>query len=88
MLEVKIIDDEEYEKNKTFIIQLGEPILLEIGQKHGREKFLFNQIQNYFTLLKLSTYSLTGINGTAEHWNSRYAVMVQQTMSYKFHEVD
>ncbi|KAG7321361.1 hypothetical protein KOW79_015776 [Hemibagrus wyckioides] len=35
MLEVKIIDDEEYEKNKTFTIHLGEPILLEIGQKHG-----------------------------------------------------
>ncbi|XP_060791183.1 solute carrier family 8 member 4a isoform X4 [Neoarius graeffei] len=34
MLEVKIIDDEEYEKNKTFTIHLGEPILLEIGQKH------------------------------------------------------
>lgn len=40
MLEVKIIDDEEYEKNKTFTIQLGEPILLEIGQKHGEEKGL------------------------------------------------
>ncbi|XP_051956334.1 solute carrier family 8 member 4a isoform X5 [Xyrauchen texanus] len=36
MLEVKIIDDEEYEKNKTFTIHLGEPVLLEIGQKHGR----------------------------------------------------
>ncbi|XP_076836366.1 solute carrier family 8 member 4a [Brachyhypopomus gauderio] len=35
ILEVKIIDDEEYEKNKTFTIQLGEPVLLEIGQKHG-----------------------------------------------------
>ncbi|XP_051533783.1 sodium/calcium exchanger 1-like isoform X1 [Myxocyprinus asiaticus] len=35
MLEVKIIDDEEYEKNKTFTIHLGEPVLLEIGQKHG-----------------------------------------------------
>ncbi|KPP67725.1 sodium/calcium exchanger 1-like [Scleropages formosus] len=35
MLEVKIIDDEEYEKNKTFTIILGEPILLEIGQRHG-----------------------------------------------------
>lgn len=32
---MKIIDDEEYEKNKTFIIELGDPILLEIGQKHG-----------------------------------------------------
>ncbi|KAJ8255071.1 hypothetical protein GJAV_G00200610 [Gymnothorax javanicus] len=35
MIEVKIIDDEEYEKNKVFTIELGEPILLEIGQKHG-----------------------------------------------------
>uniref|UniRef100_A0A8C6TYE6 Solute carrier family 8 member 4b n=1 Tax=Neogobius melanostomus TaxID=47308 RepID=A0A8C6TYE6_9GOBI len=35
IIEVKIIDDEEYEKNKTFTIELGEPILLEIGQKHG-----------------------------------------------------
>ncbi|XP_056155969.1 LOW QUALITY PROTEIN: solute carrier family 8 member 4b [Lampris incognitus] len=35
VIEVKIIDDEEYEKNKTFTIELGEPILLEIGQKHG-----------------------------------------------------
>ncbi|XP_024915798.1 sodium/calcium exchanger 1-like isoform X2 [Cynoglossus semilaevis] len=35
IIEVKIIDDEEYEKNKTFIIELGDPILLEIGQKHG-----------------------------------------------------
>ncbi|KAG5285074.1 hypothetical protein AALO_G00033810 [Alosa alosa] len=35
ILEVKVIDDEEYEKNKTFTIHLGEPVLLEIGQKHG-----------------------------------------------------
>lgn len=35
IIEVKIIDDEEYEKNKSFTIELGEPILLEIGQKHG-----------------------------------------------------
>uniref|UniRef100_A0A3P9B2E3 Solute carrier family 8 member 4b n=1 Tax=Maylandia zebra TaxID=106582 RepID=A0A3P9B2E3_9CICH len=35
IIEVKIIDDEEYEKNKTFTIELGEPVLLEIGQKHG-----------------------------------------------------
>ncbi|KAL0994113.1 hypothetical protein UPYG_G00117900 [Umbra pygmaea] len=38
LLEVKIIDDEEYEKNKTFIIQLGEPLLLDIGRKHGDTK--------------------------------------------------
>ncbi|XP_077400665.1 sodium/calcium exchanger 1-like isoform X1 [Vanacampus margaritifer] len=35
IIEVRIIDDEEYEKNKTFIIELGEPLLLDIGQKHG-----------------------------------------------------
>ncbi|TNM85131.1 hypothetical protein fugu_009309 [Takifugu bimaculatus] len=34
LLNVKIIDDEEYEKNKTFTIVLEEPILLEVGQKH------------------------------------------------------
>lgn len=32
---MKIIDDEEYEKNKAFAIELGDPVLLEIGQKHG-----------------------------------------------------
>lgn len=39
IIEVKIIDDEEYEKNKTFTIELGEPVLLEIGQKHGESVF-------------------------------------------------
>ncbi|XP_061091713.1 solute carrier family 8 member 4a isoform X3 [Conger conger] len=38
MIEVKIIDDEEYEKNKVFTIELGEPVLLEIGQKHGESR--------------------------------------------------
>uniref|UniRef100_A0A8C5ALX6 Solute carrier family 8 member 4b n=1 Tax=Gadus morhua TaxID=8049 RepID=A0A8C5ALX6_GADMO len=38
IIEVKIIDDEEYEKNKSFTIELGEPILLEIGQKHEKER--------------------------------------------------
>ena len=37
LLNVKIIDDEEYEKNKTFMIVLEEPILLEVGQKHGEQ---------------------------------------------------
>lgn len=35
LLNVKIIDDEEYEKNKTFTLVLEEPILLEVGQRHG-----------------------------------------------------
>uniref|UniRef100_A0AAQ5ZY02 Calx-beta domain-containing protein n=1 Tax=Amphiprion ocellaris TaxID=80972 RepID=A0AAQ5ZY02_AMPOC len=40
IIEVKIIDDEEYEKNKTFTIELGEPVLLEIGQKHELNLFI------------------------------------------------
>lgn len=43
MIEVKIIDDEEYEKNKAFAIELGEPLLLEIGQKHGE---CFPKVEN------------------------------------------
>ncbi|XP_078518276.1 sodium/calcium exchanger 1-like isoform X1 [Lissotriton helveticus] len=35
LIEIKIIDDEEYEKNKNFFIEIGEPVLLEIGQKQG-----------------------------------------------------
>uniref|UniRef100_A0A1A8VA97 Solute carrier family 8 (Sodium/calcium exchanger), member 4b n=1 Tax=Nothobranchius furzeri TaxID=105023 RepID=A0A1A8VA97_NOTFU len=34
VIQVKIIDDEEYEKNKSFTIVLEDPVLLEIGQKH------------------------------------------------------
>lgn len=37
-MNVKIIDDEEYEKNKTFTIVLEEPVLLEVGQRHGELK--------------------------------------------------
>ncbi|XP_034406055.1 solute carrier family 8 member 4a isoform X2 [Cyclopterus lumpus] len=35
MLNVKVIDDEEYEKNKTFTVVLEEPILLDVGTRHG-----------------------------------------------------
>ncbi|XP_041486945.1 sodium/calcium exchanger 1 isoform X10 [Microtus oregoni] len=34
-IEVKVIDDEEYEKNKTFYIELGEPRLVEMSEKKG-----------------------------------------------------
>ncbi|XP_057618249.1 sodium/calcium exchanger 1 isoform X5 [Chionomys nivalis] len=34
-IEVKVIDDEEYEKNKTFFIELGEPRLVEMSEKKG-----------------------------------------------------
>lgn len=45
LLNVKIIDDEEYEKNKTFTIVLEEPILLEVGQRHG--EYSCSQQQSY-----------------------------------------
>lgn len=66
MLEVKIIDDEEYEKNKTFTIQLGEPILLEIGQKHGEEKLSFNL---FYNLSKREIREITGYLSSAATQN-------------------
>ncbi|XP_042189555.1 sodium/calcium exchanger 1b isoform X2 [Callorhinchus milii] len=32
-IEIKIIDDEEYEKNKNFFIEIGEPRLVEMSEK-------------------------------------------------------
>ncbi|XP_060943348.1 sodium/calcium exchanger 1b isoform X10 [Limanda limanda] len=39
-IKVRVIDDEEYEKNKTFYIEIGEPLLMEIikSQLHGEEE--------------------------------------------------
>lgn len=37
-IEIKIIDDEEYEKNKNFHLELGPPELLDTGPRHGKEK--------------------------------------------------
>ncbi|XP_073528639.1 sodium/calcium exchanger 1 isoform X1 [Phyllobates terribilis] len=34
-ISVKIIDDEEYEKNKTFFLEIGEPRLMEMSEKKG-----------------------------------------------------
>lgn len=36
-IKVKIIDDEEYEKNKTFYIEIGEPRLVESNNTKGQE---------------------------------------------------
>jgi len=30
-----VIDDEEYEKNKTFYLEIGEPRLVEMSEKKG-----------------------------------------------------
>lgn len=34
-ISVKVIDDEEYEKNKTFFLEIGEPCLVEMSEKKG-----------------------------------------------------
>uniref|UniRef100_A0A3P8Y4F7 Calx-beta domain-containing protein n=1 Tax=Esox lucius TaxID=8010 RepID=A0A3P8Y4F7_ESOLU len=47
IIEVKIIDDELYEKNKTFTMELGEPLLLDVGQKHGAA----TQLNSLFPLI-------------------------------------
>ncbi|XP_030627646.1 sodium/calcium exchanger 3 isoform X9 [Chanos chanos] len=36
-IQVKIIDDEEYEKNKNFFLELAEPRMLRVGKKRGEE---------------------------------------------------
>ncbi|NXY08327.1 NAC1 protein, partial [Pteruthius melanotis] len=35
-ISIKVIDDEEYEKNKTFYLEIGEPRLVEMSEKKGR----------------------------------------------------
>uniref|UniRef100_A0A3Q2PCC3 Solute carrier family 8 member 1b n=1 Tax=Fundulus heteroclitus TaxID=8078 RepID=A0A3Q2PCC3_FUNHE len=37
-IKVRVIDDEEYEKNKTFYIEIGEPRLVESDEGKGREE--------------------------------------------------
>uniref|UniRef100_A0A671X241 Solute carrier family 8 member 1b n=1 Tax=Sparus aurata TaxID=8175 RepID=A0A671X241_SPAAU len=38
IIKVRVIDDEEYEKNKTFYIEIGEPRLMESNDTKGEEK--------------------------------------------------
>ncbi|XP_043118779.1 sodium/calcium exchanger 1b isoform X2 [Puntigrus tetrazona] len=37
-IKVRIIDDEEYEKNKSFFLEIGEPQLVETNEKKDEEK--------------------------------------------------
>ncbi|XP_065101059.2 sodium/calcium exchanger 1b isoform X2 [Paramisgurnus dabryanus] len=37
-IKVRIIDDEEYEKNKSFFLEIGEPLLIETNEKKDEEK--------------------------------------------------
>ncbi|XP_043913309.1 sodium/calcium exchanger 1 isoform X2 [Protopterus annectens] len=43
-IKITIIDDEEYEKNKTFFIELGEPQLVEMSEKKAQLLNEFGQL--------------------------------------------
>lgn len=52
-IEVKIIDDEEYEKNEFFFVQLGEPVLLDERKQFSCHlnlfvKLVFGFLKPYF----------------------------------------
>uniref|UniRef100_A0A8B9K2Z0 Sodium/calcium exchanger 1 n=1 Tax=Astyanax mexicanus TaxID=7994 RepID=A0A8B9K2Z0_ASTMX len=38
-LQINIIDDEEYEKNKNFFMELGEPRMMEMSERKGRDVY-------------------------------------------------
>ncbi|XP_053316129.1 sodium/calcium exchanger 1 isoform X2 [Spea bombifrons] len=44
IVSVKIIDDEEYEKNKTFFLEIGEPRLVEMSEKKA---LLLNELGDF-----------------------------------------
>ncbi|XP_063774133.1 sodium/calcium exchanger 1 isoform X1 [Pseudophryne corroboree] len=44
IISVKIIDDEEYEKNKTFFLEIGEPRLVEMSEKKA---LLLNELGDF-----------------------------------------
>ncbi|KAJ3588950.1 hypothetical protein NHX12_009803 [Muraenolepis orangiensis] len=74
LLDVKIIDDEEYEKNKTFIIILEEPILLEVGQKHGDSN------ENK-PIVELEDVAKMGCPSLGEH--TRLEVVIEESYEFK-----
>ncbi|KTF88963.1 hypothetical protein cypCar_00027500, partial [Cyprinus carpio] len=38
-IQINIIDDEEYEKNKNFFLEIGEPQLVEMSERKGRDVY-------------------------------------------------
>ncbi|MBN3309421.1 NAC1 protein, partial [Amia calva] len=77
VIEVKIIDDEEYEKNKTFTIELGEPVLLEIGQKHGEGDTNENRVGG----TEEEEVSRMGCPSLGE--NTRLEVIIEESYEFK-----
>uniref|UniRef100_A0A3B3HFB7 Solute carrier family 8 member 1a n=1 Tax=Oryzias latipes TaxID=8090 RepID=A0A3B3HFB7_ORYLA len=44
-IRINIIDDEEYEKNKNFFLEMGEPLLLEMSERKGGGKDIYRKVQ-------------------------------------------
>uniref|UniRef100_A0A4W6E5R5 Solute carrier family 8 member 1a n=1 Tax=Lates calcarifer TaxID=8187 RepID=A0A4W6E5R5_LATCA len=42
-IQINIVDDEEYEKNKNFFLEIGEPRLLEMSERKGGDKQLYGK---------------------------------------------
>ncbi|XP_069709013.1 sodium/calcium exchanger 1 isoform X7 [Phaenicophaeus curvirostris] len=49
-ISIKVIDDEEYEKNKTFYLEIGEPRLVEMSEKKA---LLLNELGGFTITAKL-----------------------------------
>ncbi|XP_028659976.2 sodium/calcium exchanger 1-like isoform X1 [Erpetoichthys calabaricus] len=77
IIEVKIIDDEEYEKNKTFTIELGEPVLVDIGQKHGDS----NENKPVTTEGENEQVAKMGCPSLGEH--TRMEVVIEESYEFK-----
>ncbi|XP_039625259.1 sodium/calcium exchanger 1-like [Polypterus senegalus] len=77
VIEVKIIDDEEYEKNKTFTIELGEPVLVDIGQKHGDS----NENKPVATEGENEQVAKMGCPSLGEH--TRMEVVIEESYEFK-----
>ncbi|KAK6477714.1 sodium/calcium exchanger 1-like [Huso huso] len=76
-IEVKIIDDEEYEKNKAFTIVLGEPVLVEIGQKHGDS----NENKPFSTEGEDEQIAKMGCPSLGEH--TRLEIVIEESYEFK-----
>ncbi|XP_005988888.1 solute carrier family 8 member 4a [Latimeria chalumnae] len=77
MIEIKIIDDEEYEKNKTFFIELGEPVLVEVGQKQGDS----NENRPVYTEGEEEQIAKMGCPSLGEQ--SRLEVVIEESYEFK-----
>ncbi|XP_056135823.1 sodium/calcium exchanger 1a isoform X5 [Lampris incognitus] len=51
-IQINVIDDEEYEKNKNFFLEMGEPRLLEMSHRKGGSRLLIGQEEREETLTK------------------------------------